>query len=161
MVVLGSGKEADLCADIAEPVNAKRPGHCINLAGKTTLNQALCAIEATKSILTNDSGLMHVAAGFGVRQVAVFGSSSPLHTPPLNDQASVIWLKNNPDYQPPLDCAPCFERICPLGHTRCLQDISPVEVLYLLVAVGTEVTPSPPRRSVRAELPHSAPASGM
>ena len=132
VVLLGSGKEADLCADIAEPVNAKRPGHCINLAGKTTLNQALCAIEATKSILTNDSGLMHVAAGFGVRQVAVFGSSSPLHTPPLNDQASVIWLKNNPDYQPPLDCAPCFERICPLGHTRCLQDISPVKVLYLL-----------------------------
>jgi heptosyltransferase-2 len=73
---------------------------------------------------------MHVAAGFGVRQVAIFGSSSPLHTPPLNGQASVLWLKNNPDYPPPLDCAPCFERICPLGHTRCLNDIQAHDVLF-------------------------------
>jgi heptosyltransferase-2 len=132
VVLLGSGKESDLCAAIAEPVNATRPGQCINLAGKTTLNQALCAIEAAKSVLTNDSGLMHVAAGFGVHQVAVFGSSSPLHTPPLNDHASVIWLKNRPSYQPPLDCAPCFQRVCPFGHTRCLQDISPADVLRFL-----------------------------
>jgi heptosyltransferase-2 len=75
---------------------------------------------------------MHVAAGFGVRQVAVFGSSSPLHTPPLNTAASVIWLKNQPDYDPPLDCAPCFERSCPLGHTRCLNDITADMVLRYL-----------------------------
>jgi heptosyltransferase-2 len=72
---------------------------------------------------------MHVAAGFGVRQVAVFGSSSPLHTPPLNDQAKVFWLKNDPEYRPALDCAPCFERTCQYGHTRCLADISPAQVL--------------------------------
>jgi len=132
VVLLGSGKEAGLCASIADTVNAKRPGHCLDLAGKTSLAQALCAIEATKSIVSNDSGLMHVAAGFGVRQVAIFGSSSPLHTPPLNDRASVLWLKNNPDYQPPLDCAPCFERSCPLGHTRCLRDISAADVLLVL-----------------------------
>jgi heptosyltransferase-2 len=64
-----------------------------------------------------------------VRQVALFGSSSPLHTPPLNKQATVVWLKNEPTYHPTLDCAPCFERECPLGHTRCLNDISPSEVL--------------------------------
>jgi heptosyltransferase-2 len=75
---------------------------------------------------------MHVAAAFGVRQVAIFGSSSPLHTPPLNPHASVMWLKNQPDYQPPLDCAPCFERTCPLGHTRCLNDIHAADVLRLL-----------------------------
>lgn len=132
VLLLGSGKEADLCAQIADPVNAGRPGHCINLAGKTSLTEALCLIAAAKSIVTNDSGLMHVAAGFGVRQVAVFGSSSPLHTPPLNVHASVLWLKNNPNYQPPLDCAPCFERSCPLGHTRCLRDISAADVLQLL-----------------------------
>ena len=132
VVLLGSGKETDLCAEIADPVNAKRPGQCQNLAGKTSLAQALCAIAASKSIVSNDSGLMHVAAGFGVRQVAVFGSSSPLHTPPLNQQASVVWLKNDPDYQPALDCAPCFERICPLGHSRCLADISAFKILSLL-----------------------------
>ncbi len=132
VLLLGSGKEAGLCARIADPVNAGRPGHCINLAGKTSLTEALCVIAATKSIVTNDSGLMHVAAGFGVRQVAVFGSSSPLHTPPLNAHASVLWLKNNPQYQPPLDCAPCFERSCPHGHTRCLNDIRAADVLQLL-----------------------------
>jgi heptosyltransferase-2 len=132
VVLLGSGKEADLCSSIADPVNAARPGHCINLAGKTSLAQALSVIAATKNMVSNDSGLMHVAAGFGVRQVAVFGSSSPLHTPPLNPLASVIWLKNQADYQPPLDCAPCFERTCPLGHTRCLTDISADNVLRLI-----------------------------
>jgi heptosyltransferase-2 len=82
--------------------------------------------------ISNDSGLMHVAAAFGVPQVAIFGSSSPLHTPPLSDKAVVLWLKADADYQPPLDCAPCFERECPLGHTRCLNDISAGRVLAAL-----------------------------
>ncbi|BCO25537.1 ADP-heptose--LPS heptosyltransferase 2 [Rhodoferax lithotrophicus] len=132
VLLLGSGKEAELCASIADRVNTQHPGRCLNLAGKTTLEQALCAIAASKSIVSNDSGLMHVAAGFGVPQVAIFGSSSPLHTPPLNPQATVLWLKNNPHYQPPLDCAPCFKRICPLGHTRCLNDIQATDVLLFL-----------------------------
>jgi heptosyltransferase-2 len=75
---------------------------------------------------------MHVAAGLGLPQVAVFGSSSPEHTPPLNDRARVLWLKRDASYQPALDCAPCFERECPLGHTRCLQDISAQQVLSAL-----------------------------
>ena len=132
VVLLGSTKEAALCDAIAGPVNAARPGQCINLAGKTSLAQAVCAIAATKSIVSNDSGLMHVAAAFGVQQVAIFGSSSPLHTPPLNDNAKVLWLKTDASYQPPLDCAPCFERECPLGHTRCLHDISAARVQQVL-----------------------------
>ncbi|MDD2920195.1 lipopolysaccharide heptosyltransferase II [Rhodoferax sp.] len=132
VVLLGSGKEAALCASIADPVNAQRPRHCLNLAGKTTLMQALGVIAACKSMVSNDSGLMHVAAGFGVVQVAIFGSSSPLHTPPLNDLAKVLWLKTDAAYQPPLDCAPCFERVCPLGHTRCLNDVLPSRVKALL-----------------------------
>ena len=128
VVLLGSGKEAMLCEEIAAPVNALEPGKCINLAGKTSLVQAFITIFATKSIVSNDSGLMHLAAAFGVPQVAIFGSSSPLHTPPLSDKATVIWLKNDKAYQPPLDCAPCFSRVCPLpegqGHMRCLRDVS-------------------------------------
>ncbi|MFN3568845.1 MAG: lipopolysaccharide heptosyltransferase II [Polaromonas sp.] len=132
VVLLGSGKEAALCEEIAAPVNAVLPGRCLNFAGKTTLVQALCAIAAARHVVSNDSGLMHVAAAFGVPQVAIFGSSSPLHTPPLSERAAVLWLKNDTDYQPPLDCAPCFERECPLGHTRCLKDISAARVLAAL-----------------------------
>lgn len=132
VVLLGSAKEAALCAGIAQTVNSARPGQCLDLAGRTTLDQALAAIAGAKAMVSNDSGLMHVAAAFGVPQVALFGSSSPLHTPPLSAAAQVLWLKNDPAYQPPLDCAPCFARECPLGHTRCLVDIQPADVLRFL-----------------------------
>lgn len=129
VLLLGSAKEAPLCEEIA----AGAPGApVVNLAGQTSLAEALGLIAAACAVVSNDSGLMHVAAGFGVPQVAVFGSSSPEHTPPLNDRAQVLWLKNDPAYQPALDCAPCFERECPLGHTRCLQDVGPERVAAAL-----------------------------
>lgn len=139
VLLLGSGKEAGLCHDIAQRARALTDAGLSegrtgvrNLAGKTSLDEALALIAGAALMVSNDSGLMHVAAAFGVRQAAVFGSSSPLHTPPLNERATVLWLKNDPAYLPPLDCAPCFERTCPLGHTRCLNDISPVQVLERL-----------------------------
>ncbi len=132
VVLLGSSKEADLCAEIAKIANAGRPGQCRDLSGRTTLDQALATIAVAKAMVSNDSGLMHVAAAFGVPQVALFGSSSPLHTPPLSAKAQVLWLKNDPAYRPALDCAPCFARECPLGHTRCLVDIQPADVLRFL-----------------------------
>jgi heptosyltransferase-2 len=128
-LLLGSGKEQALCEEIV----ALAPGaRLINLAGKTSLDQARGLIAAARAVVSNDSGLMHVAAGLGVAQVAVFGSSSPEHTPPLSERAQVLWLKRDPSYQPPLDCAPCFERECPLGHTRCLVDILPQRVSQAL-----------------------------
>jgi heptosyltransferase II len=136
VVLLGSAKEAALCEEIAAPVNALEPGKCLNLAGKTPLALALIAIDASKNIVSNDSGLMHVAAALGVPQVAIFGSSSPVHTPPLSDRATVLWLKTDTNYQPPLDCAPCFQRECPLapdkGQMRCLKDVKPSRVLSIL-----------------------------
>jgi heptosyltransferase-2 len=132
VVLLGSIKESAVCAEIAQTVNAARPGHCLDWSGRTSLDHALAAISAAKALVSNDSGLMHVAAAFGVPQVALFGSSSPLHTPPLNPKAHVVWLKNDPMYVPALDCAPCFARECPLGHTRCLVDIAPDDVLRFL-----------------------------
>jgi heptosyltransferase-2 len=132
VVLLGSGKEADLCASIAQSANEGKPGQCLDWSGRTSLDEALAAIACAKAVVSNDSGLMHVAAAFGVPQVALFGSSSPLHTPPLSDKATVLWLKDDPAYQPPLACAPCFKRECPLGHTRCLNDISPDKVLRFL-----------------------------
>ena len=128
VVLLGSAKDAPFCAGIA----AAAPGRCLDLAGKTTLADAFALVAGAANVVSNDSGLMHVAAAFGVPQVALFGSSSPLHTPPLNERAQVLWLKQDPDYQPALDCAPCFERECPLGHLRCLNDITPERVRGLL-----------------------------
>lgn len=130
VVLLGSGKDAPVCEEIVQAA----PGRCLNLAGKTSLMEAIALIAGAKAMVSNDSGLMHVAAAFGIPQVALFGSSSPLHTPPLNDRARVIWLKDDPSYQPPLDCAPCFERECPLGHQRCLNDIPAGRVLQALHA---------------------------
>ena len=127
-VLLGSGKEAALCEEIAQASGG------LNLAGKTSLAEAFALIAGAHAVVSNDSGLMHVAAAFGVPQAAVYGSSSPLHTPPLNDRARVVWLKDEPGYVPPLDCAPCFQRECPLGHTRCLHDVSPERVLAALPA---------------------------
>ena len=128
VVLLGSGKEAALCQQIADAA----PGRCLNLAGQTALGEAFALIAGARAMVSNDSGLMHVAAAFGVPQVALFGSSSPRHTPPLNERAQVIWLKDDQAYQPPLDCAPCFERECPLGHHRCLEDVMPQRVLQAL-----------------------------
>ena len=128
VLLLGSAKEAELC----EAILAQAPQRCRNLAGKTSLMEAFALIAGAGHVVSNDSGLMHVAAAFGVPQVALFGSSSPLHTPPLSGNARVVWLKQDPDYQPPLDCAPCFQRECPLGHFRCLNDVSPERVRALL-----------------------------
>jgi heptosyltransferase II len=119
-LLLGSGKEAALCEEIASAA----PGACRVLAGKTSLIDAMALIAASRGVVSNDSGLMHVAAAFGLPQVAVFGSTSPEHTPPLNARAAVIWLKEELQ----LDCMPCFERLCRFGHTRCLTEVSAARV---------------------------------
>ena len=85
---------------------------------------AMALIAGARGLVSNDSGLMHVAAAFGIPQVAVFGSTSPEHTPPLNPRAQVLWLKGELG----LDCMPCFERNCRFGHTRCLSEVAPQRV---------------------------------
>jgi len=120
VLLLGSGKELALCEQIAQHAD----GACRVLAGKTPLLDAMALIAGSRGVVSNDSGLMHVAAAFGVPQVAVFGSTSPEHTPPLNPRARVLWLKEELQ----LDCAPCFDRVCRFGHTRCLTGVSPQRV---------------------------------
>ncbi len=129
VIVLGSGKEAPLGVEICALATG---ADCRNLAGATSLAEAFCLIAGACRVISNDTGLMHVAAALDVPQVALFGSSSPEHTPPLSARARVLWLKQDPAYQPPLDCAPCFERECPLGHLRCLNDIQADRVLQAL-----------------------------
>jgi len=134
VLLLGSAKDAEVCAQIASTANAAQLGMCHDLAGRTSLQDAIALVAGARAMVSNDSGLMHVAAALGVPQVAIFGSSSPLHTPPLSPLAQVIWLKQDAHYQPPLDCAPCFARQCPLGHTRCLRDVTVAMVVARLDA---------------------------
>ena len=116
-IVLGSPKDVPIGLSIEQLSH----GAALNLAGKTTLDQAMHLIAGSAMVVTNDSGLMHVAAALGTPQVALFGSSSPQHTPPLSAAAVVIYKR--------LECSPCFARECPLGHTRCLTGIAPADVL--------------------------------
>jgi heptosyltransferase II len=116
VALLGSKQEAEACEEIA----AAAPGACVVLAGKTSLDEAIALIGAARGVVSNDSGLMHVAAAFGVPQVAVFGSTSPVHTPPHNPRAKVLWLKDELG----LDCMPCFERTCRYGHYGCLNGVA-------------------------------------
>lgn len=117
--VLGGPKDAE-----AGGVITRELDHAHNLCGKTRLADAVDLLAACEQVVTNDSGLMHVAAAVGTRIQALYGSSSPAYTPPLTDNADIHYLA--------LSCSPCFERTCPLGHRNCLMQMSPESVLMKL-----------------------------
>jgi heptosyltransferase-2 len=118
--LFGSEKDQTVTAAL----NDATQNQCVNFAGKTNLAEAVDLLSLVDTVISNDSGLMHVAAALDKKLIALYGSSDPLFTPPLNSNAQVMSLN--------LPCSPCFKRECPLGHTHCLTDIAPAQVLALL-----------------------------
>lgn len=123
--LFGARGDAAACAEIHAALPADAAKRVFVLAGRTTLPDALDLLSLAAQVITNDSGLMHVACALGLPVVAIFGSSSPAFTPPL--AAAAVVLREE------LPCSPCFQRTCPLGHMHCLNRLSPQRVLAQVI----------------------------
>lgn len=113
---------------IASQINRLAESKCQDFSGKTSLGEAIDLMSLVDVAVSNDSGLMHIAAALNKNLIAIYGSSDPNFTPPLNSKANVINLN--------LDCSPCFKRACPLGHTNCLNHILPQQIFSKILNVG-------------------------
>jgi len=101
--------------------------HAFNLCGKTKLVDAIDLLAKADFAISNDSGLMHVAAAVGTYVHGIYGSTSEKYTPPLTDKKTIHNLH--------LDCSPCFKRVCPLGHTDCQNKLKP-DMLIAKVSIN-------------------------
>ncbi len=114
VAIVGSAREHDAAAAIARDA---ADIEVLDLCGRTSMAQAVDLLAGAAGVVSNDSGLMHVAAALGRPTVGVYGSTDPRHTPPAAHRSATLWLH--------LECSPCFQRECPLGHLNCLRAIDP------------------------------------
>lgn len=115
--ILGSAKESSIAREIQQITQQR----CVDLTGKTALGEAIDLLSLASAVVSNDSGLMHIAAALARPLVVIYGSSDPRFTPPLTKRVKILSLH--------LPCTPCFQRECPLGHLQCLKDLSPPQVI--------------------------------
>ena len=114
--LFGSDKDVPVTSQINQLTQNK----CTDFGGKTKLGEAIDLMSICNTIISNDSGLMHIAAALNKKLIAIYGSSDPTHTPPMHPQAVIEYLG--------LGCSPCFKRTCPLGHLNCLKQITPANI---------------------------------
>jgi heptosyltransferase-2 len=124
VVMLGSERDRPVAERIMDGLKESARADCHNLCGETKLSEAIDILGAASAVVTNDSGLMHVAAALNRPMVVVYGSTSADFTPPLSAQARALSLQ--------MDCSPCFKRECPLGHQNCLKELTPALVIAAL-----------------------------
>lgn len=123
--LLGSPKDQVIIDSIMQMT----AGRCENYGGHIGLAEKIDLLAQVTGVVTNDSGLMHIAAALDKPLIAVYGATSPAFTPPLSKQAAI--LKTN------LDCQPCFQRDCPLKHHRCMRELQPIQVLAAMAGWST------------------------
>jgi heptosyltransferase II len=120
------GSEKDI--PVTEKINALSQQQCVDFGGKTQLGEAIDLMSLCDMVVSNDSGLMHVAAALNKKVIAIYGSSNPHHTPPMSAKAVIEYLG--------IPCSPCFKRECPLAeadlHLKCLKDIKPQTILQYI-----------------------------
>lgn len=124
VLVLGSAKDTRISQKIVELVKDK--SGIVDVCGQTRLIDAIDLLAKADHVVTNDSGLMHIACAVGSQVIAVYGSSSPDFTPPLSSTAQILALS--------LNCSPCFARTCRFDHYHCLKFITPEMVLARIKA---------------------------
>ncbi|AMA44372.1 lipopolysaccharide heptosyltransferase II [Pseudomonas alabamensis] len=122
--LFGSKKDHPVGESIRERLIPGFREESVNLSGETSLAEAIDLLSCAKAVVSNDSGLMHVAAALARPLVAVYGSTSPGFTPPLAEQVEVVRLG--------IECSPCFERTCRFGHYNCLRLLEPPAVIAAL-----------------------------
>ena len=121
IVILGSKNDEERGKQLVENISAENRSRVINLVGETSIPDAIDILSLADIVVTNDSGLMHLAAALNLKLLALYGSSSPLKTPPISNNAIIV--TNN------VPCQPCFERECPLEHHNCLTGLSVEKVM--------------------------------
>jgi len=119
VVLLGSPKDKKICEAITTSVlqtcAMANQANLRNLAGSTALAEAIALIAAASVIVSNDSGLLHVASALNRQVLALYGPTDPHHAPPFSDVSRSIHLH--------LPCMPCRQRECPLGHHDCMRKL--------------------------------------
>jgi heptosyltransferase-2 len=133
--ILGSAKDGPVATQVRNGLPASAQPFCQDLTGRTSLAQAIDIMSVATAVVSNDSGLMHVAAALGRPIVALYGSTSADFTPPLADNVQLLAID--------IACRPCFERTCPLQHKRCLVDLAPTLALSALDQVLAQTNASP------------------
>jgi heptosyltransferase II len=133
--LFGAQKDREVGDNIIAALSLEQGDLVSNLAGTTGLAEAIDLLSCASAVVSNDSGLMHVAAALERPLVAVYGSTSPGFTPPLAEHVAIVRLD--------LACSPCFERTCPLGHYDCLRQLLPEQVERALATLLPAADPQP------------------
>lgn len=112
ILLFGGPSDRKLGQDISRMMAAP----AIDLSGRTSLGEAMALIDRCNAFVTNDSGLMHVAAALNTPLVAVFGSTNSTTTSPYSETSRIVRV--------PIECSPCMQPVCPLGHMNCMKRVT-------------------------------------